>query len=48
MSLRHRASARRADDDWQPLPNMSLLRIERHTLATSMETLMPSGSQLVS
>jgi predicted glutamine amidotransferase len=36
------------DDDWQPVPNMSLLTIERHTLATSMETLMPSGSQLVS
>ncbi len=29
----------RRSDDWQPLPNMSLLRIERHTLTTSLEGL---------
>jgi predicted glutamine amidotransferase len=37
-----------ADEGWQPVPNMTLLSIERATLATSMETLMPSGTQLVS
>ena len=37
---------RHGDDDWEALPNMSLLRIERGTLATSVETLTRSGSQL--
>jgi predicted glutamine amidotransferase len=34
------------DDDWQPLPNMSMLRIERGTLATSVVTLTPSAAPL--
>ena len=32
-----------ASDDWEPLPNMSLLRIERDTLTTSVKSLTPSG-----
>ncbi len=33
-------------DDWEPLPNMSLLRIERGTLATSVVTLATSTASL--
>jgi predicted glutamine amidotransferase len=36
-----------ADDGWEPLPNMSILRIERDTLTTSVDGLACSRSRLI-
>ena len=34
------------DEGWDPLPNMSVLRIERGTLAASLEVLVQSPATL--
>jgi predicted glutamine amidotransferase len=36
------------DEGWEPVPNMSILRIERDTLTTSVDALTGSGTRLVS